>query len=84
MYFYLGTILQFRLSPSLHGHETTLFTNHPITHSTASSSEESFSRQNYHKVVWDVDKENEETFADLKTLVSGCFQFYFEKDGYLL
>lgn len=73
----LGTTIQFRLSPSLHGCQVILYTNHPLSTGTK------FCRSKYSKVNWALDRQNEETYANIVATIAGSFQFYFTKDGYV-
>jgi hypothetical protein len=53
-----------------------LYSNHP------SSQNDPFVRSAYQRVKWEVDLQNEETFANINAEVAGSFQFYCEKEGY--
>ncbi|ODN03632.1 Glycogen debranching enzyme, partial [Orchesella cincta] len=70
-----GTVLQFRLSSSLHGCQVTLQTNHPLTAGVK------FCRSKYYKVGWILDRQNEETYTNLTANIAGNFQYRFTKDG---
>ena len=78
----LGTLLEFRLGPSLLGHRVKIYTNCP----EAGDHAPKFCRSSYRVLEWSRDSDNAKddtaVFVDLKLGHSGSFRFYFETEGY--